>query len=176
MLTLDPLLAATATSGIALLFVFAIAHKLRDMAHFRETLAGYELAPRTMVPVVAAVVVAAEIAIVAGCIFPTTRPFAAGLGSALLLLYASAMGANLLRGRVLVDCGCSGFSQRQPLAWWMVRRNVALAVAALLAAWPVTDRALSFADLWVIFCATAAVAGLYLAHATLAGNRRYFAR
>jgi hypothetical protein len=174
--TLEPLIGATITSGIALLFVFAIAHKLRDLSHFREMLAGYRVVPHAISSAVAVTVLIAEGAVVTGCIFPTTRSFAAGLASAMLLLYAGAMATNLLRGRVLVDCGCGGFGQRQPLAWWMVRRNALLAVVALLAAWPMTPRALTLPDLLVIFCATASAAGLYLAHATLAGNRRYFAR
>lgn len=174
--TLEPLIPATISSGIALLFLVALVHKVRDWVRFRETLANYGLIPQLLTKAAAVTVVAAEVAVVAGCIVASTRLAATMLAGALLLIYAAAMATNLLRGQLLVDCGCGGFGQRQPLAWWMVRRNLLLAAIALLAAWPVTSRALMLSDLFVILCATASVAGLYLAHATLAGNRRYSAR
>lgn len=171
--TLEPIVPATIGSGLALLFLVALAHKVREWRGFRETLANYALAPRALVPAVAVMVVAAEAAVVVGSITASTRPAAALLASGLLLIYGAAMGANLLRGRRLIDCGCAGFGQRQSLDWWMVRRNLLLAAVALVAVWPVSGRELTLPDLFVVVCATVAAAGLYLAHATLAGNRRY---
>lgn len=174
--TLDPMIQVIVSSGIALLFLFALVHKLRDWGQFRETLANYSLVPRVLVSVVAAGVVMSEAVVVAGNLWPATRATAALFAAGLLLAYAAAMAINLRRGRVLVDCGCAGFGQRQSLAWWMVRRNVVLAAIALLATWPVSARELNAADLFVIVCAIVSLAGLYLAHATLAGNRRYIVR
>jgi hypothetical protein len=173
---LEPLIQITIATGLALLFAVAVIHKIRDWEHFRTTLANYRLAPAVVTPALAAVIVVVEAIIVIGCIAPASRGTAVLLASALLLVYAAAMATNLLRGRAMVDCGCGGFGQRQPLEWWMVRRNVLLAAIGLLAALPITPRLLTFADLFVVTCATASVAGLYLAHATLAGNRRHARR
>jgi hypothetical protein len=170
---LEPIIPVTISCGLVLLFLAALVHKVRDWRRFRETLANYESMPRVLVPAVAVMVVAAEAAVVVGGITASTRSAAAVLASALLLIYGAAMATNLLRGRRLIDCGCAGFGQRQSLDWWMVRRNVLLAAVALVAVWPVSDRALALPDLFVVVCATVSAAGLYLAHATLAGNRRY---
>ncbi len=171
MFALEPLVQATITSGLALLFVNAAVHKLRDLSRFRETLGRYALLPRVLVPIAAGLIIAAEIAVVIAAFMPSGRPFAAASGAALLLLYAAAMSANLRRGRVLMDCGCGGVSERQPLEWWMVRRNLLLAAVALVATLPVSARELGWSDLFVMSCATASAAGLYLAHATLAVAR-----
>ncbi len=173
---MDPLIAATITTGIALLFATAAVHKMRDWPRFRETVANYGLLPRALVPWAAMLIVAIEAAIVVGCIVPSSRAPAMVVGGVSLLAYAAAMATNLARGRALADCGCGGFRERQPIAWWMVRRNLLLAVFSLAAAWPVAPRPLATPELLMIILATASVAGLYLAHATLAGNRRYFSR
>jgi hypothetical protein len=171
MLALEPLIQATIASALALLFASAAIHKLRDWSRYRETLANYRLLPLTLAPAGAVMVVAAEIAVVVGCVLPATRSVAAAGGGGLLLLYAAAMSINLRRGRELVDCGCGGFGQRQPLEWWMVRRNLLLATLALLAALPVTMRNLGWSDLFIVTCASASAAGLYVAHAALFSHR-----
>lgn len=173
---LDPLIPAIISSGLALLFLLALVHKLRDWGRFREALGGYVLVPRSTLSVAATLVVLAELAVVAGSLAAATRPAALVLAALVLALYATAMATNLARGRVLADCGCGGFGRRQHLAWWMVRRNVALAALALVAAWPTASRDWTLPELFVISCATAAGAGLYLAHATLADNRQYVSR
>lgn len=170
MFALDPLIAATITTGLALLFVNAAIHKVRDVAQFRETLSRYELLPSVLVPIAAGMIIVAEIAVVIAALLPAGRTAAAG-GAALLLLYAAAMGINLRRGRVSMDCGCGGIGERQTLQWWMVRRNLLLAAAALVATLPVSARELGWSDWFVISCATVSAAGLYLAHATLAVAR-----
>ncbi|MBL8266689.1 MauE/DoxX family redox-associated membrane protein [Steroidobacter sp.] len=176
MLSVEPLIQSIVAVTLALLFASAAIHKLRDWSRFRDTLGRYELLPEALVPASAALLVSIEIAIVLGVLLPATRSVAAAGACILLLLYAAAMSFNLRRGRVLLDCGCGGFGERHPLEWWMVRRNVLLAAFSLGAVMPVMERALGWADLFVVSCATASLAGLYLAHATLAGNRDFVGR
>lgn len=173
---LEPLISLVVATGLALLFAVAVTHKLSAWSQFRETLANYRLLPAALVGLFAVAIVVVEVLIVIGCILPVTRADAALLAIVMLLVYAAAMAMNLSRGRVLVDCGCGGFGQRQPLEWWMVRRNVLLAAVGLLAVLPSAPRELTFGDLFVVICATAALAGLYLAHATIADNRRHARR
>lgn len=173
---LEPLFPAVIASAIALLFGGALAHKLRDWPRFLEALAGYGLVPPRAATALAAGIVLAEVAIVTGMLFASSRTAALSLAALVLGVYALAMAVNLARGRVLADCGCGGFGGRQSLEWWMVRRNLALAAFALLATWPAARRGLAPAEIFVVLCATAAAAGLYLAHGTLAANRRLAVR
>jgi hypothetical protein len=171
MFALDPLIAATITTGLALLFINAAIHKVRDVARFRDTLARYELLPPLLAPLAALMIIMAEIVVAIAALVPAWRATAASCAAALLLLYAGAIAINLRRGRVSMDCGCGGIGERQTLQWWMVRRNLLLAVVALVATLPVSARELGWSDLFVISCATVSAAGLYLAHATLAVAR-----
>jgi hypothetical protein len=54
--------------------------------------------------------------------------------SALLALFAVAMGINLLRGRTHIDCGCFDSTLKQPLRWSLVLRNAVLVLLLLVAA------------------------------------------
>jgi hypothetical protein len=49
-------------------------------------------------------------------------------------LFAAAMAINLARGRTHIDCGCFDATQRQPLRWLLVARNIVLAVLLIAAA------------------------------------------
>jgi len=85
------------------------------------------------------------------------------LAALLLLLFAAAMAANLLRGRSDIDCGCAIGRLRERIGWPLVTRNLLLAVVALLLAWgrPVA-RTLEWLDFVSI---AAALASLLLLHA-----------
>lgn len=120
------------------LFASAALHKLRTFTEFTGFMAGYRLLPRVVVPAAAAVIVLAEIVAVAGAL--SASSLTAFLPGALLLLYAGAMGVNLLRGRRDIDCGCGGTPM--PLSWSLVLRNGLLSLAftwAAASAWAVSN-------------------------------------
>lgn len=170
---LEPLFPAIVASAVALLFGVALAHKLGDWPRFLEALSGYDLLPRPAASWIGPGVVLVEAGIVAGLLFAAGRTPALWLAALVLCVYAFAMAVNLVRGHALADCGCGGFGvPRQRLEWWMVRRNLLLTLLALLATLPAASRGLEPAEIFVVCCATAAAAGLYLAHGTLAANRR----
>jgi hypothetical protein len=73
--------------------------------------------------------------------------------------YGTAIAVNLLRGRTRIDCGCLGFGPSERIAWWMVGRNIGLAVAALALRLPAGGRELEALD-WVTVGGTVAVATL----------------
>lgn len=52
------------------------------------------------------------------------------LAAVLLVVFAAAIGWNLLRGR-RIDCGCGAVGLDQQISWPMVVRNVVLAVGAV---------------------------------------------
>lgn len=167
---LDPAVSLVLAVALALLFASAVAHKLRDPTYFRAALENYRIVPERLVTPVAALVVVAELAIVATLPFPGLRPAGALLGTLVLAAYAAAIAVNLKRGRTRIDCGCFGAARRERIAPRMVLRNALLALAALAAALPVAPRALAALDFLTIGGAVAAAAILYHAFGTLGAN------
>lgn len=152
---MDPLLVLAAGFFCAGLLLGAGWHKLRAPEAFRRALAGYELLPAFCLPVAARLLPLLEIALGAALLLPATRPAAAALACALFLLYALAMGVNLLRGRRGMDCGCSFGARAAGLSAFMPLRNLLFALAAALAAAPPV-RAPQLADYTGAVCAAAA--------------------
>lgn len=174
---LDPLVPAVAAAAFAVLFAAAAVHKLRDFGRFHAALEGYRLLPVQLTVPAAMLVIAVEAGIAVACLFPALRSGALVAGAALLAVYAGAMSVNLLRGRDRIDCGCLGFDRAERIEWWMVRRNLLIAaVATVIAVLPSTQRPLGALDGLVVAFAVLTAALLYLAHATLASNRRHLAR
>jgi hypothetical protein len=170
MTPLDPVVAEILALGLALLFLGASLHKLRDPRSFRAALAGYELVPRRLLGPVAFALVLAEALAGAGALLPGLRRLALGLVLALLAAYTLAIAANLARGRRGIDCGCAGPAARQPLSLGLVLRNLALALAAAAGLAPVAGRELVWLDWGTIALGAAAAAGLYLACERLLAN------
>src|SRR2546430_15042876 len=100
---MDPVIDATLRTALALLFLVAAGHKLRDLGRFRATLAEYRLVPAGLVPLAAALVVVAEAAAAGALPVPGAR--AAGPGSAACLprVYLPAGPINPARGRRALD-------------------------------------------------------------------------
>ena len=92
------------------------------------------------------------------------------LGGVLLLGYAAAIGVNLLRGRVRIDCGCGGAAGRERLSWWLVGRNVVCAAAAFAASSPAGLRDLGWMDAFSTVAAVAVLSALYVATDQLIAN------
>jgi uncharacterized membrane protein len=161
----DPVLGYVCRFVLALVFLSAVAHKLRAPREFLATLRGYALVPGRLAPAVAVALVGAELCIGAGLIAPATREMAALGATALLCIYGASIAMNLLRGRRDIDCGCSGPAARQPLSAWLVLRNVCLAAMGIVALLPSASRPLEALDGFTI---AAAVTVLYLQY--LAAN------
>jgi len=148
---------AIALTG-ALVFARAAAFKLRDVEAFADALAAYRILPVGFVEAAARALPVAELGCTLALLAPPTRAAGEVAAAALLTLFALAMGANLLRGRREIDCGCGDPSRRQPLAWGLVIRNLVFAgalVASALA--PAGSGSLTG---WVV--GAAAAAGLML--------------
>jgi hypothetical protein len=158
---MDPVIDTTLRAALALLFLAAAAHKARDLARFRATLADYRLLPDTLVPVGAVLVTGAETAVAAALVTPGLR--APGLLSAagLLLVYGAAIAINLARGRHNIDCGCAGPAGRRPLSAALVVRNAVLAATTLAGFAPVRPRTLVWVDALTVAGGTAMLAALY---------------
>lgn len=106
------------------LFGTSSLHKVRAFAAFGGFVAGYRLLPTVLVRPVAGLLVLLEGMAALALLLPA-GPLVL-LPAALVLLYGAAMGANVLRGRRDVDCGCGGVPM--PLGWALVARNGVLAI------------------------------------------------
>ncbi|TMB59960.1 MAG: DoxX family membrane protein [Chloroflexi bacterium] len=99
-------------------------------AAFAQAVRGYDLLPARLVTPIATTLPPFEVALgvllLAGAM---TRP-AAAAACVVLVAFALAVAANLVRGREN-DCGCFG-QQRSRIAWRVVQRNAALAATAFL--------------------------------------------
>ena len=160
---LDPAVGGTLRGALALLFVGAALHKLRDRAGFRAALAGYGLLPGGSLPAAASLLAVAELAIAAGLLAPGGGHRAALAAAGLLALYAGAMLAALAAGRRGIDCGCAGPAGPRPLGPALVARNGILVVASLAASLPVTPRTVSWIDAVTVAGAVAALGCLFAA-------------
>src|SRR5438128_8560007 len=170
-MSMDAAVDITLRAALALLFLVAASHKLRDPGRFLATLAEYRLLPAAAVPLAAILVIGVEVVVAMALLVPERRapgPVAAAL---VLAVYGAAIGINLARGRRHIDCGCAGPAVRRPISGWLVARNAALAAAALTAVAPVRPRPLVWVDVLTVLGATGTLAALYasadrlLAHA-----------
>lgn len=126
--------AATMVCGPAIGFVLAGAtwHKLFEPTQFRATIAEYRIMPPAIAPLAARAIVFAE-GLVAAALLVSPWPGIAGLAAAaLLLVYTAAIGVNLVRGRIDLECGC-GF-EPSTISLGKVVANLGLVALALAAA------------------------------------------
>jgi len=126
--TLDLLLAASRLL-LGVLFMWAAATKVTDLAGFAEEVADYRLLPPVVVPWIAVVVpgieVAAGLALLAGV---WTRAGAL-LVSGMLVVFIAGLSQSLLRG---IDLRCGCFGGTDVATWTTVVRDVLLLAPSLL--------------------------------------------
>jgi hypothetical protein len=159
----DPAIDLTLRAALALLFVVAATHKLRDVAAFRATFADYRLVPEPLGGAAARVVPLAEIAVALLLLAPgTSAPGKIG-AAGLLVVYGAAVAVNLLRGRRHIDCGCAGPHARRAIGGGIVARNALVAAAALAGLAPVHQRPLVWVDALTVGGAVLTLAALHLA-------------
>lgn len=168
-LSIDPIFLLIIRLTLGVVFAVAVTHKLREFPHFLETVADYKLAPRWLTPAFAGLVVALEVVTVLALLTPDFGNTGLLLAVGLLLLYALAIGINLLRGRRGIDCGCTVGASEQPISGWLVGRNLLLALCAVTGL-QATTRALGLWDYGVATCAACAAYLLYTAVNQLLAN------
>jgi hypothetical protein len=160
---MDPVLDVALRGSLALLFLVAAGHKLRDPGAFRATLADYRLLPARTTTLAATLVPGAELVAAGALLFPVGRSVGPLLTTALLVVYTGAIAINLARGRRDIDCGCAGPAARQPLGGGLVARNAVLVAGALGCLVPLRPRPLVWIDAVTATGAIAVLAGLYAA-------------
>ncbi|MHA6796420.1 MauE/DoxX family redox-associated membrane protein [Pseudonocardia bannensis] len=112
------------TAGV---FAMSAYGKVREQSGFARSLADFQVPPRLRVPV-AAMVTAAEIAVVPLALVPATAVAGLALGAVLLSGFAAVIGLTLRRG-TRPRCRCFG-AVAAPLQGAHIVRNVVLAAIA----------------------------------------------
>jgi Methylamine utilisation protein MauE len=157
-MSVDPLLVWIAAACIATLFAHGAATKAFDASLLEQHLAAYGV-PLALLGVAARVLPLVE-AVAAVLLLTPWRAAGALLAALLLLLYAGVMAFHRARGHVL-DCGCGG--EPLPVSWALVARNVLLTSLCAVAAAPVSARAVTLADFFVVAGALLMATLLYAA-------------
>lgn len=116
--------------GLAGLFLYAGAAKLRDPSAFVREIANYQFLPE-LAPHVAATLPSIEIVAALALLLPAApwRRAGALLTFGMLVAFLVGVTSVVLRG-VNIDCGCFG-SGSGSVTWWTVARNAVLSAAAL---------------------------------------------
>ena len=91
--------------------------------------------PARLTPPAAILLPLNELAVAVLLVPPWSARWGAGLACGLLLIFSAAIVVNLVRGR-RPACGCFGQLHARPLSGWTLARNILLAAAAGLIAFP----------------------------------------
>ena len=170
---LDPLILKSISIGFGLLFLLAAVHKFATAQQFRVILEEYRVMPRVLAGPVARIVPLLEVVLSVGW-FAAYRPELIAVSSAALLaVYTSAIGINLLRGRIHIGCGCgvAGSSDGdQQLSSALILRNTILILIALVAVIPTTARSFGVIDYVTLGSTLLASALLYAGANQLLAN------
>ncbi len=171
---IDPLLPKAIAFGFAVLFIGSAWHKLSGLGRFEAVLRDYRLLPAFMSRPLTLLIPAIELTLGLGWISGLLPRIAALASAGLLATYALAMGINLVRGRIYIDCGC-GFGaatgKEQALSLSLVARNTLLIGLALLPLMPTTGRDLGITDFAVVVVSVLTATLLYAGSGQLIQNR-----
>lgn len=121
--TIDPAISWTVSMALALVFGASAMIKFVDFSEFRGALENYRIVPEGLSLPAAAIVPITELGCAIGLLVPRYHLTAAMLLIFLVAIFTAAIGINMMRGRLYIDCGCFGPMLRQPLSKWSLVRN-----------------------------------------------------
>jgi hypothetical protein len=171
---IDPVFITTGSLFVGLLLIVSALHKVRHMDDFSAAIRGYEIVPLPLeiVPVLLLPLVEGVAGI--GLLVPATAAMAGYLAAGLFALYGLLIAVSLYRGKLEIDCGCH-FGQRESrLSFWMIPRNLVLALLALLPVVPVVERSFVLADFINIAGGVLFLGLIYMSVEELLSNRSHY--
>ncbi|WER48400.1 MauE/DoxX family redox-associated membrane protein [Cupriavidus sp. WKF15] len=166
----DPVAHGVGRTFLALLFLVGATLKAMAFEEFTGTIAAYRLIPDAAVKAAAMLVVALEA--VSGVLSLQLLSVSGGawVPVGFLGIVTLAVGINLARGNVDIDCGCGVAQGSSRLSWPILARNtVLILVAAGLTAVP-AGRALSLFDNLSIAGGAMSLLGVHVAFTQLIAN------
>ena len=161
-----------------LLLLWASIHKFSDRRQFQGILAAYQIIPNMLLPAFALAIPVLELSLGLAWITGMQAVIVASLTAGLLGLYSLAMGINILRGNIEIDCGCGLSSSKQKTAGYqklsagLLVRNATLILISLSVLLPSNDRVLGLLDYASIAMACAVLFLVYAAINQLLANKQ----
>ena len=137
----------------------ALAHKLRDFAAFRGIVENYQILPSSFAGATAIAVIVFELSVLS-LLLANILPWAGFASVALFGFYGSLIAFQIMRGRTLLDCGCSWVKGARLTPLFCVR-NAMLVAASLTLIAPATSRELLIFDYGNAFCFAVVGSGAY---------------
>lgn len=128
---LEILIAARLVLGLVLLV--AGSSKLLALDRFNRVVRSYALLPELAIAPITLALPVAELLLAVALLGGWSSRLAATCAVVLLVLFATAIAANVLR-RNTIDCGCGGWQGPTTVGWPLVARNVILISAAVAVA------------------------------------------
>jgi uncharacterized membrane protein len=168
--TIDPAIDWTVSLALALIFGASAAIKFADLSEFRGALENYRIVPEELSLPASVVVPVGELGAAIGLLIPRYHPAATMLLIFLLAIFTAAIGINMIRGRLYIDCGCFGPMLRQPLSYWLLVRNGVLMLLGGLVALRIDARAMTSLDVVTITLGASTMVLLYGAANYLLAN------
>ncbi|WP_417320575.1 MauE/DoxX family redox-associated membrane protein [Emcibacter sp.] len=171
---IDPVFISTGSLFAGLLLIVSALHKVRHLDDFRRAIRGYELVPTALEAVPVFILPLVEALAGLGLLVPATAAVAAYPAAGLFIAYGFLIAVSLYRGKLEIDCGCH-FGQRESrLSFWMIPRNLVLALLALLPVVPVVERSFVLADFINIAGGVLFLGLLYMCLEELLSNRSHY--
>ena len=168
--TIDPAIIWTVSLALALVFGTSAAIKFADFSEFRGALENYRIVPEKLALPTAAIVPLGELGCAVGLLVPRFHVAAAMLLIFLVAIFTAAIGINMMRGRLYIDCGCFGPMLRQPLSNWLMVRNGVLMLLGAVAMLANHARAMTSLDVVTITLGASTMVLLYGAANYLLAN------
>jgi uncharacterized membrane protein len=159
--TMDHAISWTVSLALALVFGASAAIKFVDFPEFRGALENYRIVPEELSLPAAMLVPVSELACAIGLLLPRYHLAAAMLLIFLLAIFTAAIGINMVRGRLYIDCGCFGPMLRQPLSYWLLIRNVVLMLLGAVVMLANDARAMTTLDVVTIALGASTLVFLY---------------
>lgn len=122
--------ASTVTLGLVL--TAAALGKWLNFRWFVGVLAKYGLVPRGSLKPVAFAIASLETILGPTLLLRVGLPWSADCASGLFLVFGTVIALSLARGKIDIDCGCTGLWKKAKVRWPLVSRNLGLAGLAFL--------------------------------------------
>jgi len=168
--TIDPAISWTVSLALAVVFGASAMIKFVDFAEFRGALENYRIVPGGLSLPAAVIVPIGESACAIGLLVPRYHSVAAMLLILLVAIFTAAIGINMMRGRLYIDCGCFGPMLRQPLSKWSLVRNGVLMLLGAVVMLADDARAMTTLDVVTITLGASTLVLLYGAANYLLAN------
>jgi uncharacterized membrane protein len=168
--TIDPAISWTVSLALAVVFGASAMIKFVDSAEFRGALEHYRIVPEELSLPAAVIVPIGELACAIGLLVPRYHSVAAMLLILLVTIFTAAIGINMMRGRLYIDCGCFGPMLRQPLSRWLLVRNGVLMLLGAVVMLANDARAMTTLDVVTITLGASTLVLIYAAANYLLAN------